>query len=330
MQKLLSLRWILLIAIMLIPITGVSALPDALQDGDENPTEFIVYHSARNGNTDVYLLNLDTLEETRVTFYPGIDRYAEISPDGTQIVFESERVDRFDRFVLFILDLATGELTQLDIPGDSYAGTWSPDGSQIAYYAHDEREVYQLFVYDLATQQSTQITTGTINHYVPGWRGDGNALVSIANESNISRFTAESDITRFSNIHVTDISTGISEQVLDTPDWDSRVSYSPNDRYILHVSGPYASDDVFVFDTVTENSYRWMDSVDLNTDPAWSPDGKYIIFVSNRAGEETDLYIMDRGGNNVRLLYADAGEISEPMWSYVTVQLADFGSVADF
>ena len=46
---------------------------------------------ARNGNTDIYEMDLTTLKMKRLTFYEGIDTAPSYSPDGDFITFESDR-----------------------------------------------------------------------------------------------------------------------------------------------------------------------------------------------------------------------------------------------
>ena len=46
---------------------------------------------ARNGNTDIYEMNLETQKLNRLTKYAGIDTAPSYSPDGDFITFESDR-----------------------------------------------------------------------------------------------------------------------------------------------------------------------------------------------------------------------------------------------
>jgi dipeptidyl aminopeptidase/acylaminoacyl peptidase len=60
------------------------------------------------------------------------------SPDGTKIAFASNRLGHWD---LFLMDLASGELTRLtDTPEYEGAPTWSPDGTFLAYETYLNEE----------------------------------------------------------------------------------------------------------------------------------------------------------------------------------------------
>ena len=51
----------------------------------------LVMSLARNGNTDIYEMDLITQKMLRLTNYPGIDTALSYSPDGDFITFESDR-----------------------------------------------------------------------------------------------------------------------------------------------------------------------------------------------------------------------------------------------
>ena len=48
--------------------------------------------------------------------------------------------------------------------------------------------------------------------------------------------------------------------------------------------------------------------------PSWSPDGEKIVFDSKRDGN-TDIYVMDTNGNNVKRLTTDPAYDRDPCWS---------------
>src|SRR5215213_8887457 len=51
----------------------------------------ISFDSTRDGNTEIYVMNADGSQPTRLTDNPAIDRDAAFSPDGRRIAFVSER-----------------------------------------------------------------------------------------------------------------------------------------------------------------------------------------------------------------------------------------------
>ena len=70
----------------------------------------LVMSLARNGNTDIYEMNLETQKLTRLTKYDGIDTAPSYSPDGDFITFES---DRSGSQKIYVMNLKTKKSKEL-------------------------------------------------------------------------------------------------------------------------------------------------------------------------------------------------------------------------
>src|SRR5262245_61127864 len=77
------------------PVSPATGGSKATQPNPPNPPgqEKIAYVSTRDGNTDIYTMNTDGSNVTRLTTDPAGDIYPSWSPDGTKITFESCRVN---------------------------------------------------------------------------------------------------------------------------------------------------------------------------------------------------------------------------------------------
>ncbi|MBN1478380.1 PD40 domain-containing protein [Candidatus Sumerlaeota bacterium] len=78
-----------------------------LQSNADSYEEFL-----RMNNNDIWRLDLDSMAFTPLVVHPEADWCPVISPDGTQMIFASTRVN--SRADLCRLDLATGEITPLN------------------------------------------------------------------------------------------------------------------------------------------------------------------------------------------------------------------------
>jgi hypothetical protein len=81
---------------------------------------------------DIYTIEPDGSDETRLTFARGYDFSPDWSPDGSKIVFSSWRAAELGDIYVMNAD-GTGTRRLTDDPDYDVNPVWSPDGSQIAW-----------------------------------------------------------------------------------------------------------------------------------------------------------------------------------------------------
>ncbi len=102
------------------------------------------------------------------------------SPDGKQIVFSS--VDKSGYNDLYVWDFEKEVLTRLtnDVYDDRDPA-WSPTENKIVFSSnrttYGDHGTYNLFMYDLASNNITYLTYADDTHSAPAWSADGKALV---------------------------------------------------------------------------------------------------------------------------------------------------------
>lgn len=105
------------------------------------------------------------------------------APDGRRVVFAADS-DSYD-FALWLLDLATGGLRRVAWSGGGNGGatraSWAPDGRRLAVAASRDG-TRQIWVLDLTTGASQQLTRHAGGAYDPAWSPDGRAIAYIARE----------------------------------------------------------------------------------------------------------------------------------------------------
>src|SRR5215208_2378689 len=105
------------------------------------PNERIAFYSERDGNQEIYVMNADGSNQTRLTSVNANDSDPSWSPDRTKIAFDSDRdsteQENFENHEIYVMNAADGSnLTSLTFnrAWDSLP-RWSPDGTFIAFYS---------------------------------------------------------------------------------------------------------------------------------------------------------------------------------------------------
>ncbi len=296
--------------IIILGVLLILSIPLMARAQDDDGIPVIVFYSVGTGYSDIYLLDLTTLTQYRLTDDIHSNSFPSLSPDGTQVAFQSNRNGGWQ---IYVLDLATMDMTQLTENGNHYYPQWSPDGSQLAY-TDASANVAQIAVRDMTTGDVRLVTDSNTNNYLPHWSADGEEIV----------VTAGGDI-----ITITQATGDMSAPLVVGDGWETDPDWSPDGRYVLYTTGAIGADDLYVVYMNTGEIFQITDATMDEIDPTWSPDSKQIAF----AGDENDdgaydLFIMTRDGTNHQQL-TDRYDNRAPSWGILRVPLSNFDPVEE-
>ncbi len=179
--------------------------------------KLIAFTGEYDGNTDVYVMNVDGGDLRRVTWHPGDDEVIGWRATDGKILFRSSR-SSFERFQrLFLVNPDGSGLEELPLPEAAW-GSFSPDGKQIVYtrVATEDRTwkryrgglAPDLYLYDFTTKQDRRLTDFPGTDAFPLWIGDA--------------IYFNSDRDGVLNIYRLDPATGKTEQITKHRDYDAR------------------------------------------------------------------------------------------------------------
>jgi Tol biopolymer transport system component len=287
-----SLSWF--VAVFLLP---------AAVHAQSGPAAGIAFHSNRDGNNNIYVMNADGSAQAALTLDPANDQRAEIAPDGSRVVFASTRSG--GHFEIFVMNSDGSDVRQLTFSAAAVTNTWprwSPDGAWIAFQSN-ANGAFQIVAIHPDGTELHQITNTGVNQF-PAWSPDGTRLA----------------VRRDVDIYLVDASDGSNAVRLTTAAALNQMpSWSPDGTQIAFMStrepGGYPS--VFVMnadgtgqrDLTPKCDGMAAPTCDVATSPwssrapAWSPNGAYIYFTGIRPGLPTEqIYVMRADGSEPEAL----------------------------
>ena len=149
--------------------TTLQYLPVVLNNYSSFETGKIVFVSYRDGNCEIYRMNYDGSELTRLTNDSSNDSSPDWSPDGSKIAFQSNRSGEYE---IYVMNADGTNPSQVTTMTHSYSPKWSPDGTRIAFYT---RPASDNIIYSMNPDGSglVQLTDPSVSAYDPHWSPDG-------------------------------------------------------------------------------------------------------------------------------------------------------------
>jgi TolB protein len=236
---------------------------------------------------EIYLMDGDGTNARRVTQNAYSDGFPSLSPDGTRIVFDSNRLraegEPFNTSDLFVMNADGSQQTSL-VRGSS--ATWSPDGQKIAFHASASGTGKPINFLPGAATTDSDIFVMNMNDF----------LKKRARPANITNNPAAID---------------------DDPDWSPKgqkiifTSHAVTDNTDNHITA-----EIYVIDADGRSKpTRLTNNTEEERAPSWSPDGKRIVFCCRRGGPDLEICVMNADGTGqVQLTENAIGDLT-PSWS---------------
>lgn len=293
-----------------------AARPAAFGIGEHGggPPGSLTFHSARDGNLEIYVVDADGGDPQRITFDTGEDIWPDLSPNGQYVTFAS---NRFGNREILVMDLESGATVNVSQSGaDDNWPRFSPNGHEIAFHSNRDGN-YEIYVAAAdGSGAPRRVTNNGLLDQWPDWSPNGER---IAFRRGMDVWVIDAAGEEQNAQRLTFLPTTLDQM----PVW------SPNGKRIAFMSFREGYCSVFVMDATGDVAgnpavnLTPKDPGDANAAwcsraPAWSRNGQQIYFMSFRpatggAGAAfNELFVMNADGSEPTRLTFSAGEDGGP------------------
>ncbi len=171
---------------------------------------------------------------------------------------------------------------------------WSPDGTRLAYSA-EVSGFRKIFIRDMATGETRQVTEGPADDVQASWSPDGRSLAFVRSSSETGKMSSDDLFGNFvtgGDIWRLDIGAGTATTLIEGafhPAW------SPDGKRLAFYAGWAGPRRIWIADERGRNPRQITtdrsEAVD-HVEPAWSPDGARIVY-RRREKSKSDIQVVD-------------------------------------
>ena len=222
----------------------------------------VVFLSYRNDDPMVWVLDLDTGDQTKLGNFGGMSFAPRFSPDGSKVALSLVNNGVTN---IYEYDISSKSLRQLTFGKHiDTSPSYSPDGRRMAFNS-DSSGSQQIHVLDLNTGKQKRITYGAGRYATPAWSPDGQFIA----------FTKMADDTFYIGIMNPE---GRHEKILAGGWYMEAPSWAPGSRRVVYYETERTEDGeervshIRSVDITGQNIYDIDLPNNLNgTEPTWSP-----------------------------------------------------------
>jgi TolB protein len=264
----------------------------------------ISFISNRDGNDELYMMDYDGHNQTRLTYNETKDYMPAWSADRRSIAYTAYREENA---TLWLYSIFEGKRTKIFDQGTTYSPSFSPDGKKLAFCSSAEDGSGDIFVASLSDNdppEAAQVRRLTFTKSIetaPSWSPTGRQIAFTSDRSGTPQ------------IYIMDAEGSNIERVSFGGNYFDAPAWSPTGDMIVYVSRVNQIFDIYILNLKTNRVIKLTESNARNESPTWSPDSRHIVFSSNLSGT-IQLWSIDTDGSNLRRL-TSSGENKLPDWS---------------
>ncbi|MEZ0578331.1 DUF5050 domain-containing protein [Nocardioides sp. MH1] len=233
---------------------------------------------------EIYTMNPDGTGVRQITSSAGDSLDPSYSPDGTHIVFTSDRDGINDIYTMRSDGSDVVRLTDNGPVGD-VTPSYSPDGTRIVFASGRDEPAGDIYSMKVDGTDVIRLTDDPVYDVFPRYSPDGSHIVYQHDDG----LAARVHVMNADGTEQTDISAGQT---------DLGPSYSPDGKLIVVARFFDGQLDIVTMKPDGSNVQNLTGSVDSESGPVFSPDGAKVAFRRTDATDAGGIFVMDADGSS--------------------------------
>ena len=258
----------------------------------------IAYVSVVSGHKEIYMMDYDGVDPTRLTSNQSINLTPCWSPDLRSIAFTSYMRGYPYLYRLFPFEKRPTQLLA-GYAGINTSPAWSPDGTQLALTLSKDGNP-KVYILNVATGAFRRLTSFNGIDTEPTWSPTGREIAFISDRSGSAQ------------VYVMDAE-GANVRRLSQDGFNTQPRWSPKGDAIAFTSRQ-GNHDIWAVSPDGSNLRRLTAGPGSNAGSSWAPDGRHLLFESNRFGS-FQLFTMLADGSEQQQLTKGPAETTSGSWS---------------
>lgn len=266
-------------------------------------TGTLAFVSDRDGQDEIYVRDLATGAERRITDNEGPDRAPSWSPDGRWIAFNSRRPPHDDPEIYIVRPDRPKPRRLTRDPAEDQRPAFTADGKAVVFQRGDFTGGFGLWSVRVDDRSETQLTkpdrAGSFDA-APDPSPVNGTIVLQTNRRVGALFPFRLARLAEGRSQPHDLGPALAASI-DGPRW------SPDGRRIAFAAGG----DLYVFTPSSRRLKRVTRGAASDLSPDWSPDGRRLVFQSDRRVKSGGIHVLDLDSGAVRFVVAGR----TPVWT---------------
>jgi Tol biopolymer transport system component/uncharacterized membrane protein len=279
------------------PLATLTPAPPSLQD-------VMVFASNRDGNSEIYALNLANQSLTRLTTNNAQDVQPDLAPDNVQVAYVSNQ-DGNNEVYLSGTDRRI-PLNLTNNAADDQQPAWSADGNWIVFTTNRDGN-QEIYIMRSDGSQLRNLTKNPANDFAPTWftvsgffgSEDWIAFTS-TRDGNQEVYKMKADGTGLTNL-------------TNNPANDYAPTGFPGGQTLAFVTERDGNPEIYTMNLNGGAAANITNNPSRDMDPAMNSNGSWIAFATDREGN-LEVYVIRTQGGTANNLTRSPGQDRDPDW----------------